>query len=106
MKEINFPNSFTYIGRNGFVKSVLGSVEVAILDLVGKLKKKPAYSFFRKKPKFTKCYFSGGSVIMSPKDISEDVLRALNDGFNIYKMRIGYLVGARTLKELRLQKKI
>ena len=48
MKEINFPNSFTYIGRNGFVKSVLGSVEVAILDLVGKLKKKPAYSFFRK----------------------------------------------------------
>ena len=38
LKEINFPNSYTYIGRNGFVKSVLGSVEVAILDLVGKLK--------------------------------------------------------------------
>ena len=104
LKEINFPNSFTYIGRNGFVKSVLGSVEVAILDLVGKLKKKPAYSFFRKKPKFTKCYFSGGSVIMSPKDISEDVLRALNDGFNIYKMRIGYFSWSQDIKRIKVAK--
>ena len=41
---------------------------------------------------------------MSPKDILEDVLRALNDGFNLYKMRIGYLNWIKTLKELRSQK--
>ena len=42
---------------------------------------------------------------MSPKDISEDVLRALNDGFNIYKMRIGYFSWSQDIKRIGFQKK-
>ena len=43
---------------------------------------------------------------MSPKDISEDVLRALNDGFNLYKMRIGYLSWKQDIKRIKVAKKI
>ena len=43
-------------------------------------------------------------MIMSPKDILEDVLRALNDGFNLYKMRIGYLNWSQDRKRIKVAK--
>ena len=104
LKIINLPNSFTFIGRNGFVKSTLGSIEVAILDLIGKLRKKPSYSFFKKKIKYTKCYYSGGSVIMSPKEVFNDVSIAMKKGFEIYKMRIGLVNWKKDIERIKVAK--
>ena len=79
-----------FIGRNGFIKSVSGSVEIALWDLRGKLLKKPTYELFERKNKKIKCYASGGSIIMTEREIIDEIHKSFKSGFNSYKMRVGY----------------
>ena len=79
-----------FIGRNGILKSISGSIDIALWDLRGKLLNKPTYELLEEKRKKIPCYASGGSVIMNEKEIIEDVRKSVNEGFKAYKMRIGF----------------
>jgi len=78
-----------FVGRNGILRSISGSIEVALWDLRGKILGKPTYKLFKSKRKKIPCYSSGGSVAMNEKEISREVEETMREGFVSYKMRIG-----------------
>ena len=94
-----------FIGKSGILRSVSGSIEIALWDLRGKLLDKPINQLLSKKRDKLPCYSSGGSVIMSSKEIEEDVNQSLNDGFDAYKMRIGYQSWKNDLERIESAKK-
>ena len=93
-----------FIGRNGILKSVCGSIEIALWDLRGKLLGKPTYKLLSKKYKKPPCYASGGSVIMTSKEIEQDVEKSIQEGFKAYKMRIGYQAWKKDLSRIKSAK--
>lgn len=87
---INDLNNIPFIGHSGIIQSVIAGIELAILDLIGKIEKKPVYDLFKiDEYKEIKCYYSGGSVAFSEDEIQDDIIKMKNLGFNSYKMRIG-----------------
>tara|TARA_Y100001936_G_C16027847_1_gene643660 strand:+ start:424 stop:1578 length:1155 start_codon:yes stop_codon:yes gene_type:complete len=109
IKDINFfnlENFIPFIGRNGFIKSILGSIEIALIDLIGKILKIPSYKIFSNKTKNIECYYSGGSVVMSPKEIVKDIEKAIKNGFSSYKMRIGFQSWIKDQERILYAKKI
>ena len=93
-----------FVGRNGLLKSISGAIEIALWDLRGKLLNKPTYQLFPSKRKMTKCYASGGSVIMNNKEILQDVEKSIKEGFNAYKMRVGYQIWKKDLERVKSAK--
>ena len=55
------------------VLKCFGIIETALIDLIGK-NKSPAYKLLGIVNKRIQCYYSGGSVVMSPKEIEKDVV--------------------------------
>lgn len=98
---INETYEIPFVGRNGFIKSVSGSIEIALWDLRGKLLKKPTYKLFKKENKKIKCYASGGSIIMNEKEITDEIEKIFKTGFNAYKMRVGYQTWEKDIKRVR-----
>jgi L-alanine-DL-glutamate epimerase-like enolase superfamily enzyme len=84
-------NKIPFIGNSGIINSIIVGVELAILDLIGKIENKPIYKLFSEENNLKKvnCYFSGGSVVFSPEEIKNDLIKSKEEGFNNYKMRIG-----------------
>lgn len=97
-KEIENQNLFSkirlipFISSNGIIKSILSALEIAQLDLIGKIKKKPIFNLLNPKSSINRkvdVYYSGGSVIFNEEQIKIDVEQALSKGFKAYKMRVG-----------------
>ena len=63
------------IARNGLIKSIIGSIEVAIWDLRGKILNKPVYELLEKQKNEVKCYASGGSISMDINQIEKESKR-------------------------------
>ncbi len=84
-------NKIPFIGYTGIIQSVISGIELAVLDLIGKIEKKPVYQLFDKEEvnKKIKCYYSGGSVIFSEDQVEDDIIKMKEIGFNAYKMRVG-----------------
>jgi len=80
-----------FISNSGLFKSVISAIDIALWDIKGKAFKKPIAELLNETFKKTvKVYASGGSVAMTPKQISEDVEKVADKGFVAYKMRVGY----------------
>jgi len=81
------------ISMSGVVKSIVGAIEIALFDVLAKRQGKSLYKFlFRDNNRESiplKCYYSGGSAVLSPDQITQDVERAIGLGHNAYKMRVG-----------------
>lgn len=83
-------NNIPFIGQSGIIQSVISGIELAILDLIGKIQNKPVYQLFDANiNKSIKCYYSGGSVVFSEREIEEDITKMKKLGFNAFKMRVG-----------------
>ena len=102
---INEVYKVPFIGRNGVIKSIAGSIEIAIWDLRGKLLKKPTYQLFEKRRNKIKCYGSGGSIIMTDKEIISEIDKSLNEGFDSYKMRVGYQAWDKDIERVQCARK-
>ena len=88
-KLFNEISSIPIIARNGYIKSVIGSIETAVWDLRGKLLNKPVYELLGKKNEKVLCYASGGSISMTPDEITKEVEDSISENFIGYKMRVG-----------------
>ncbi|MDC3053340.1 hypothetical protein OA187_02130 [Candidatus Pelagibacter sp.] len=87
MKSLHVP----FCTDNGFLKSILSAIEIALFDLISKLEGIPLYNYLNNKfRKNVLGYASGGSVIYDKKKIYDDYLKAKLLGFKFYKLRIGY----------------
>jgi L-alanine-DL-glutamate epimerase-like enolase superfamily enzyme len=84
-------NNIPFISNSGIIQSVIAAIELAILDLIGKINEKPVFKLFENlDPKNEiETYYSGGSVIFSPDEIEKDIETMLKSNFNSFKMRIG-----------------
>lgn len=85
--------SIPFIGSTGLIKSVISGIEIAYLDLLGKITKKPLYQLLNTKLKKNlsiNTYCSGGSVVFEPEEIKREINDLLDDGFKSYKMRVGF----------------
>jgi len=103
IKEItNIP----FVGRNGVLRSISGSIEVALWDLRGKILGKPTYKLFKSKRKKIPCYASGGSVAMNKKEIAKEVEETLREGFGSYKMRVGLQSWKKDQERIEVARKI
>ena len=92
VSDINLFNDISkipLITRNGLIKSIMGSIEVAIWDLRGKILSKPVCSLIGKKKDHVECYASGGSISMSENEIENEIEEVLSKEFKAYKMRVG-----------------
>ena len=69
----NDAHNIPIIARNGLIKSIMGSIEVAIWDLRGKILNKPVYELLNKKQNKVKCYASGGSISMDNNQIENEI---------------------------------
>ena len=79
-----------FLSRNGVYKSLLGAIEIALLDCTSKFKNIPLWKIFSETPnKNLNYYFSGGSAAFTPLEI-ENEINNLDPVFKGYKMRIGY----------------
>ena len=78
-----------FIGRNGLLRSVTSAIDIALWDLRGKLLGKPVYHLLGGSNRAIRPYASGGSVVLSPSEIQQDVKALLVQGFDAYKMRVG-----------------
>lgn len=76
-----------FVGMNGFIRSVIGGIEMALWDIKGKVEEKPLYKLFNESSTNDfKVYNSGGSVSFSTDEIKKDIEDVTFDG---YKMRVG-----------------
>jgi L-alanine-DL-glutamate epimerase-like enolase superfamily enzyme len=83
-------NQIPFIGYSGIIQSVISGIELAVLDLIGKIEEKPVYSLFHNEDnKEINCYYSGGSVAFSADQVQEDIIKMKSLGFNAFKMRVG-----------------
>ena len=90
-EKINKLLEIPFISQNGFIKSVLSAIDIALWDIKGQFLQKPiAYLLNDELKNKVRVYSSGGSVSMTPEQISMDSNDALNHGFNAYKMRVGF----------------
>lgn len=75
---------------SGIARSVNGAVESAIFDILAQREHMSLCKYLSvESTDRLKCYYSGGSAILDPKQIANDVKKALNKGHNAYKMRVG-----------------
>jgi len=81
-----------FIGYTGIIQGVRIGIELAVMDLIGKITEKPVHELFsvNEKKKEIKCYYSGGSVIFNTDEIKADIENLYNLGFEAFKMRVGY----------------
>tara|TARA_B100001057_G_scaffold383887_1_gene390236 strand:- start:416 stop:1561 length:1146 start_codon:yes stop_codon:yes gene_type:complete len=94
-------NNIPFIGHSGIIQSVISGIELALLDLIGKIHNKPVYQLFDVGiNKSVKCYYSGGSVVFSERDIEDDINKMKKLGFNAFKMRIGLQEWNKDMKRL------
>lgn len=76
-----------FVGMNGFIRSVIGAIEMALWDIKGQVEEKPLYKLFNESSTNDfKVYNSGGSVSFSTDEIKKDIEDVTFDG---YKMRVG-----------------
>jgi L-alanine-DL-glutamate epimerase-like enolase superfamily enzyme len=97
---LNDVSKIPIISRNGLIKSIIGSIEVAIWDLRGKILDKPVYELLNKKKSKVKCYASGGSVSMTEDQIEQEINEILKKQFKAYKMRVGLENWSKDLKRV------
>ena len=97
---LNDVSSIPIIARNGLIKSIIGSIEVAIWDLRGKILGKPVHELLNKKKTKVQCYASGGSISMGEDQIEKEVEEILKRNFKAYKMRVGHETWSKDLKRL------
>ena len=95
LKELSFFDDIDmipFIGYTGIIQGVRVGIELAVMDLIGKIEEKPVYRLFNTEDVKQKiqCYYSGGSVVFSPDLIKKDIEDLLKMGFGAYKMRVGY----------------
>jgi len=79
-----------FVSMNGFIRSVIGAIEIALWDIKGQVEKKPIYKLLS--DEFSTdfgVYASGGSVSFDVDDIKNDVESIVLQGFDSYKMRVG-----------------
>ena len=63
----------------------MGSIETALIDLIGKKTNLPAYKLLGIVNKRIQCYYSGGSVVMSPKEIEKTLKLRYHKNLNTTK---------------------
>ena len=91
INEIYHCLQIPFISNNGLYKSIISAVDIALWDIKGKALKKPIAELLNESfDKTVKVYASGGSVAMSPNQISKDVEKVIDKGFRAYKMRVGH----------------
>jgi L-alanine-DL-glutamate epimerase-like enolase superfamily enzyme len=82
------------ISMSGIARSIIGSIEIAIFDICAKKKGISLCQYlagqYSQDNDFLKCYYSGGSVVLSPRQIKEDVEQSISLGHDAFKMRVGY----------------
>ena len=79
-----------FVNMNGFVRSVVGAIEIALWDIKGQVENKPIYELLSGSYNTDfNVYASGGSVSFSTDDIKKDIDNILSQGFGSYKMRVG-----------------
>lgn len=79
-----------FVGAGGFIRSVVGAIEIALWDIKGQAEHKPVYKLLNEDSTNSfDVYASGGSVAFDVDDIKRDVDDILFEGFSSYKMRVG-----------------
>ena len=92
-----------FIGRNGLIRSIASAIDIALLDVAGKILDKPLYALlggedFDSPP----VYASGGSAICTPDDIPGEIEGYLKSGHTSYKMRVGYQPWATDIERVKI----
>jgi len=78
------------VSMSGLAKSVIGAIEIAICDIKSQICKVPLCQYLAGTcENVLKCYYSGGSVVLTPQQIKDDVNGAIDLGHDAYKMRVG-----------------
>ena len=96
-------DNIPFIGRDGIIRSVTSSIDIAIWDLRGKILGVPTRTLFTKNYRNSvPVYASSGSAVFSPSEIISDVDEILSSGFKAYKMRVGYQNWATDLERVRV----
>ena len=82
IKDVNKLLNTPFCTNNGFLKSIISAIEIALFDLKSQIKKEPLYKYLNKNYRESvDSYASGGSVVCSKKDIKKDFLRFLQYWF-------------------------
>ena len=76
-----------FVGRDGFIRSVIGAIEIALWDIKGQVESKPIYQLLGDDTHEFDVYSSGGSVTFDCDMIKKDIE---NIPFDSYKMRVGF----------------
>jgi len=90
IEEVYNSMEIPFVSMNGFIRSIIGAIEIALWDIKGQVEEKPIYQLLS--DTYTDnfgVYASGGSVVFSNDDIKKDISDILSQGFDSYKMRIG-----------------
>ena len=91
IKDVNKLLNTPFCTNNGFLKSIISAIEIALFDLKSQIKKEPLYKYLNKNYRESvDSYASGGSVVCSKKDIKKDFLIIKKNDLEKYKLRIGY----------------
>ena len=76
-----------FVGMNGFIRTVIGAIEIALWDIKGQVEEKPLYKLLSEtNVNDFDVYSSGGSVTYNPDEIKRDIEKI---PFDSYKMRVG-----------------
>ena len=90
-----------FIGGSGLLQSVLSAIEIAIWDLRGKLLNIETFKLLSKEYRNEiPVYASSGSAALSADEIEIDLNNILDDGYNAYKMRVGFKDWSEDLKRV------
>lgn len=98
-------SSIPFIGRNGILRSVSSAIDIALWDLRGKALGLPVHGILAAESRHKiPTYASGGSAALTPMELEADIERAQIEGFEAYKMRIGFQEWSRDLVRIKTAK--
>jgi len=99
---VDFNIESEYLGQNGLLKWVLGSVNIAMWDAWGKVNNQPVWKLLGASRTEVPVYGSGGWLSYSDKELIDEVAGYKARGFQAVKIKVGAPEQGRDMHRLRL----
>ncbi|MCS7120676.1 MAG: mandelate racemase/muconate lactonizing enzyme family protein [Nitrososphaerota archaeon] len=78
-----------YCGRRGVVIGAISGIEIALLDILGKSKRTPAYQFLGGLVRDKVRVYASAGMWKSPGEVAKEAAEYVNQGFTAIKIRAG-----------------
>lgn len=87
--------------RKGYAFSIMSVIDIALWDIKGKVANMPVYQLLGGSKTSLPIYSSGGWTSYTKEELVEEAVRAIEEGYDTVKIKVGYKRGAAPREDVR-----